>query len=93
MSSSDPHGFLQSSSYHKLPVSVGCLGSGIGEIVLLTGRSLELGLILPTSQVARGSVGMCCFGKMRAVWNLVLVTYTRGFHLISAHFISVRINL
>ena len=35
-----------------------------GEIVLLTGRSSELGFILQTSHVARGSVGGQCFGKI-----------------------------
>ena len=30
----------------------------MGKIVLLTGRSSELGLILQTSQVARGSAGL-----------------------------------
>ncbi len=34
---------------------------GKGKIVLLTGRSSELGLILQTSQVARGSVDCSCF--------------------------------
>ena len=47
-----------------------------GEIVLLTGRSSELGPILQTSQVARGSVGCSCF---------------RYCSLITAHYSSFRL--